>query len=86
MNYTLKYEINSVKVLGLNTIVYLVDCATGEVFVGTSRCHPEDNFNIHIGIEIAVRRALAKMFETRMKYEMNEISRLGELFHEEYPY
>lgn len=34
-----------------------------KVFTGKSKCHPDDKYNIYIGMDIAEHRAMAKMYK-----------------------
>jgi hypothetical protein len=47
------------------TIVTLVHPATGEVFIGTAQCHPDDDNDSLKGLNIAMKRARRRYRDSR---------------------
>ena len=66
MNYTINYDIHSIRYDGHTTRVIIVNHDTGEVFTGTARRHPSDRTDIRIGANLALSRAIRKMMDTDM--------------------
>ena len=67
MRYEFNYEINQIHCDGKKTRVVIVNSDTGEVFYGDARLNPADTFNIRIGANVALSRAITKMVTTDMQ-------------------
>ena len=61
MELKIDYQVKSIHSDGKKTKVSIQAKGHYEIFEGTSRCNPTDEFNPVIGVMIATRRAVANM-------------------------
>jgi len=74
---TLRYNLLSVNYNDRNrmTRVAIVNPTTGEVFCGTTRRHPKDEFSLETGFEIALDRAILSYMRTVIDDDIKALSR-----------
>lgn len=63
--YKRKYYVDEIKVIPSKeqVTVTICDAYTEQFFSGTAICSPADKFDATLGVDIAERRALLKMFQ-----------------------
>ena len=70
MELIVNYVVEKIEFVGNTCVATIIDIDSGELFYGKSRCNSLDTFDFNIGAQIAIRRAVKEMFDTRMNWDI----------------
>lgn len=62
---------------GAVTTVTITDIRTGARAKAIARLHPEDEYNFHIGYDLAATRAFARLYEKIARKESNRAKQIA---------